>query len=144
MAWARDVMFLVDRIQSPPSTEPSPGPVPIADPQLFRLSQVAVQIVLQISSVQSLPNPVPEHIAEAIYFKALFESSGAYPDLIPKNPRSAFRDFEAAARAGFAHAWFRLGRDYETFQDFVHARDCFERGIKLNVESCCYVSATVA
>src|SRR5439155_695899 len=57
-----------------------------------------------------------------------------------KSPRTAFRDFEAAARGGYAPAWFKLGRDYENFGDFVHARECFERGVKLGVESCCYVS----
>jgi len=32
-------------------------------------------------------------------------------------------------------AWFRLRRDYEDFNDHSHAKDCFEQGVKLNVES---------
>ena len=60
-----------------------------------------------------------------------------HPPSPPLSP--PFRDFEQAARAGYAQAWFRLGRDYENFNDALHARDCFERGLKLNVESCVYV-----
>ncbi|KAJ7850570.1 hypothetical protein B0H13DRAFT_2086763 [Mycena leptocephala] len=43
---------------------------------------------------------------------------------------AAFRDFEAAARAGHAPAWFRLARDYEAFNDTPHALDCLNRGAK--------------
>jgi TPR repeat protein len=93
---------------------------------------------VQIASAQH-PTPIPIFAAEAIYLRATFSASGAYPDHVPHNPRIAFRDFEQAARAGYAQAWFRLGRDYENFNDALHARDCFERGLKLNVESCVYV-----
>ena len=87
-----------------------------------------------------MPQPIPLHVAEAIYLRATFAASGAYPDQVKQNPRAAFRDFEQAARSGYNAAWFRLGRDYENFNDAVHAKDCFERGVKLGVESCCYVS----
>ena len=69
----------------------------------------------------------------------MFSASGAYPDHVQHNPRIAFRDIEQAAGAGYAQAWLRLGRDYENFNDALHARDCFERGLKLNVKSCVYV-----
>lgn len=134
IAWCRDVFFLVERT-SPQSD--TPGPVRISDPQLARLAQVAVPIVLQIASSQG---PMQISTAEAIYHRATLAASGAYPDQVRHNPRAAFRDFEQAARAGYAAAWFRLGRDYENFNDVTHARDCFERGVKLNVESCTYVS----
>ncbi|KIK76997.1 hypothetical protein PAXRUDRAFT_168151 [Paxillus rubicundulus Ve08.2h10] len=135
--WARDVFMLVDRTQQNSGDTPPVGPVTIPDPQLLRLSQVAVSLVIQIASAHH-PAPLPVHVAEAIYLRATFAASGAYPDHIPHNPRIAFRDFEQAARAGYAQAWFRLGRDYENFNDVTHARDCFERGVKLNVESCVY------
>ncbi|KAH7886822.1 HCP-like protein [Phlebopus sp. FC_14] len=137
--WARDVLMLVDRAQQNPSSSDSTavGPVTIHDPQLLRLSQVAVPIVLQIASTQA-PSPLPIYVAEAVYLRATMEASGAYPDHVPHNPRIAFRDFEQAARSGHAQAWFRLGRDYENFNDVAHARECFERGVKLNVESCVY------
>lgn len=141
VAWCKDVIFLVDRLQQgPAATDPPNGPARITEPQLLFLSQIAVPLILQISSQNPLPQPIPSHVAEAIYLRATFASSGAYPDHVRQHPRSAFRDFEQAARAGYSAAWFRLGRDYENFNDFAHAKDCFERGIKLGVESCAYVS----
>ncbi|KAF6748168.1 hypothetical protein DFP72DRAFT_917799 [Ephemerocybe angulata] len=76
--------------------------------------------------------------AEAVYMRAVLASTGAHPQHVAFNPKAAFRDFESAARGGYAGAWFRLGRDYETFGDFKHAKECFERGAKLGVESCLY------
>jgi hypothetical protein len=131
--------MLVDRAQQNSSGDAPPvGPATKQDPQLLRLVQIAVPLVVQIASAQH-PTPIPIFAAEAIYLRATFSASGAYPDHVPHNDRIAFRDFEQAARAGYAQAWFRLGRDYENFNDALHARDCFERGLKLNVESCVYV-----
>ncbi|KAG1888068.1 HCP-like protein [Suillus subluteus] len=136
LAWARDVLVLVDRTQNPTATDIPAGPVTITDPQLQRLVATAVPLIQHLANINQ--QPLPLFAAEAIYLRATLESSGAYPDRIPHNPRQAFRDFEAAARAGYAAAWFRLGRDYENFNDAVHAKDCFERGAKLGVESCVY------
>lgn len=136
--WARDVLLLVDRAQQNASSDtPVVGPVMINDPQLHRLVQVALPMILQMASIQA-PNPPPMYVAEALYLRGTFAASGAYPEHIPHNPRLAFRDFEAAARYGYSQAWFRLGRDYENFNDVAHARECFERGAKRNVESCIY------
>lgn len=107
LAWARDVMFLVDRT---PSLSTSP------------LAQAAVPLLLTLASTHNLP--------EAVFLRATFAASGAYPNLVPQNPRAAFRDFEAAARAGYSAAWFRLARDYEQFNDTTHALDCLARGTK--------------
>ncbi|KAG0706871.1 HCP-like protein [Suillus ampliporus] len=136
LAWARDVLLLVDRTQHPSATDIPSGPVIITDPQLQRLVATAVPLIQQLASPTQ--QQLPLYAAEALYLRATLEASGAYPDRIPHNPRQAFRDFEAAARAGYAAAWFRLGRDYENFNDAVHAKDCFERGAKLGVESCVY------
>ncbi|KAJ6492987.1 hypothetical protein C8R45DRAFT_1135818 [Mycena sanguinolenta] len=108
LAWARDVLFLVDRT---PSLSTSP------------LALAAVPLVLSLASSPSPP-------AESLYLRATFASAGTYPSLCPSNPRAAFRDFEAAARAGHAPAWFRLARDYEAFNDSPHAVDCLNRGAK--------------
>ncbi|CAK5272421.1 unnamed protein product [Mycena citricolor] len=108
LAWARDVMFLVDRT---PTLASSP------------LALAAVPLIL------SLAQP-PSSIPEAVYLRATFAASGAYPNHVPASPRAAFRDFEAAARAGYAAAWFRLARDYEAFSDNAHAIDCLNRGAK--------------
>ncbi|KAG1716818.1 hypothetical protein ID866_340 [Astraeus odoratus] len=136
--WVRDVLLLVDRAQQNSSNDtPVVGPVTIHDPQLQRLVHVAVPMILQIASIQT-HTPPPPYVAEALYLRGTFAASGAYPEHVQHNPRLAFRDFEAAARFGYAQAWFRLGRDYENFNDAVHARECFERGVKRNVESCIY------
>ena len=137
--WARDIFLLVDRAQQNASSDALVvGPVTIHDPQLQRLVQVAVPVVLQIASIQIHTQP-PMYVAEALYLRGTFAASGAYPEHVQHNPRLAFRDFEAAARFGYSQAWFRLGRDYENFNDVTHARECFERGAKRNVESCIYV-----
>jgi hypothetical protein len=96
--------------------------------------------VLFQTCITQEPSPIPPRVAEAIYVHGTFVASGAHPEFVYHSLRAAFRDFEQAARAGYAGAWFRLGRDYE---NFTHAIDCFERGVKLNVESCCYVSLSV-
>ncbi|KAG6821242.1 hypothetical protein H0H93_002352 [Arthromyces matolae] len=137
IAWARDVVALVDRTINPsPSTDQPAGPAIIHDPALLRLVQIAIPTILAIAA--STAQPVPPYVAEAVYLRATFAASGAYPDHIQKNLRVAFRDFESAARAGYAAAWFRIGRDYENVNDAARARDCFERGVKLGVESCAY------
>lgn len=140
--WCRDVMLLADRAQQnaamTTATEQPVGPLHIADAQLSRLANIAVPMVLQLASPNPPINPLPVWVAEAVYLRATFASSGSFPEHVPRNPRTAFRDFEASARAGYHPAWFRLGRDYENFNDFTHARDCFERGSKNGVESCVY------
>lgn len=142
VAWCRDVFFLIERAQRNPvpGADPPVGPITIKDPLLSRLAQIAVPLVLQLSqSHNPAQGKIPPYIAEAISIRATLAATGAFPDFVRHNPRSAFRDFETAARGGFPAAWFRLGRDYENFNDHVHARDCFERGVRLNVESCLYV-----
>ncbi|KAI0346356.1 HCP-like protein [Trametopsis cervina] len=147
IGWCRDVLALVNRAESLQATTKNPtsvsndapvGPVRIGDPQLQRLVEVALPLILEISSPNPMPKPTPVHISEAIYLKATCESSGAYPHVIRRDPRTAFRDFEYAARHGYPAAWFKIGRDYENFGDVVHARDAFERGVKAGDERCLY------
>jgi len=146
LAWCRDVLSLVDRLHASrnftavASEPPPPGPIHIADQQLYRLVQVAVPLVILISEPQPTPSQLPVHVAEAIYLRATFTATGAYPQFVQHSPRAAFRDYERAARCGFTAAWFKLGRDYETFGDFAHAKDCFERGAKGGDESSLYVT----
>jgi hypothetical protein len=158
IAWCRDVFYLIDKantfsipttnpatsdlLSTPPSDSPV-GPIIITDPALLSLSQIAVPLVLQLASSSAGITPLPSHVAEALYIRAKFAATGAYPAHIPQNPRVAFRDFEAAARGGYPGAWFRIGRDYENFGDATRAKDCFERGIRAGVESCLYVSESL-
>lgn len=142
VVWCRDVISLVDRLYVVPnqtgSTDSPSGPVHVVDQELNNLVETAIPMVLQIANTNTAPQPLPIHIAEALYLRATFEATGAYPQFVPQNPRMAFRDFERAARAGFSAAWFKLGRDYENFGDFSHAKDCYERGIRNNNENCLY------
>ncbi|KAF8823946.1 hypothetical protein HHX47_DHR9000134 [Lentinula edodes] len=142
VSWSRDVLFLIERAHAlasgTPPGEPISGPVLITDKPLLDLAHIAIPFILQIAS---LPNPNPSttpYIAESIYHRASLLASGAFPSYTPKNPRSAFRDFESAARAGYPKAWFRIGRDYEGFGDTTHARECFERGVRAGVAGCLY------
>ncbi|KAI0665457.1 hypothetical protein C8Q78DRAFT_1064822 [Trametes maxima] len=143
ITWCKDVLALVDRAQqllartNSNSTDPAVGPAQIDDPELQKLVNVAIPIILQISS-QAPQGPLPPHVAEAIYMRATCAATGIYPQFIPHDPRNAFRDFERAAKAGYHAAWFKLGREYENFGDMQHAKDCFERGMKHGVESCHY------
>ncbi|EAU89084.2 hypothetical protein CC1G_13357 [Coprinopsis cinerea okayama7 len=155
ITWARDVLFLADRAHHlhltlttqggtvPSLTDPIIGPMPFSalDPDLAQMLNAAVPMVLSIASPfppgqphsSSTSSQMEAWQAEAVYMRALFQSTGAFPAHIAHNPKSAFRDFETAARGGYAGAWFRLGRDYETFGDLKHARECFERGARLGV-----------
>jgi hypothetical protein len=162
ITWARDVLFLADRAHhlhvtlttqgvAPSLTDPIVAPLPFAalDPDLAQMVTAAVPMVLGICAPfpagqphSSSSAPLEPWQAEAIYMRAVLSSTGAFPTHIAHNPKLAFRDFETAARGGYAGAWFRLGRDYETFGDLKHARECFERGARLGVESCLYVRAS--
>ncbi|KAH9848310.1 HCP-like protein [Lenzites betulinus] len=143
IAWCKDVLALVDRAQqllartNTTSTDPALGAAQIDDPELQKLVDVALPLILRISS-QAQQGPLPLPVAEAVYMRATCAATGIYPQFIPHDPRSAFRDFERAAKAGYHAAWFKLGREYENFGDVQHAKDCFERGLKRGVESCFY------
>ncbi len=150
VAWCRDVLSLVIRAESVQMSASNPtnvnaadvpvGPVRIGDQQLLRLVDIAVPLILQLSSPSPMPNPMPLYIAEAIYLRGTCEASGAYPQHISQSSRSAFRDYEQAARNGFHAAWFKLGRDYQNVSNIPRAKNCFERGVNHDDESCLYVS----
>ncbi|KAJ8496917.1 hypothetical protein ONZ45_g12256 [Pleurotus djamor] len=140
LSWAKDVIFLINRDQHVQSNDIPVGPVTLNDPQLNQLARAAIPVILELANIPKPPagQTAPPYIAEAVYLRATLEASGAFPEFVKHDPRSAFRDFEAAARGGYHAAWFRLGRDYENFNDQAHAKDCFERGVKFAVESCLY------
>ncbi|KAG8713848.1 hypothetical protein FRC09_018256 [Ceratobasidium sp. 395] len=137
IAWAKAVLALVDRVQTDVDPE---HPKPLSDPVLARLANVAIQHVTSIASIWPIGStaPVPAHVAEALYLRGSLEASGAFPEKIPRDQRAAFRDYEAAARQGYAPGWFKLGRDYESVKDIAHAREVFERGARVKETSCLY------
>ncbi|KAJ7039943.1 hypothetical protein C8F04DRAFT_1314989, partial [Mycena alexandri] len=112
-----------------PSSSPTPAPPsaisrpPRAHPRPRRLSLTLAAVPLILAQAQAA-------VPEAVYYRATFAAAGTYPALLLPNPRAAFRDFEAAARAGWSPAWFRLARDYEAFSDTAHMLDCLNSGAK--------------
>lgn len=50
----------------------------------------------------------------------------------------AFRDFEAAAQLGYHLAWFRIGREYETCEDWDRATAAYHQGLSLDECACVY------
>ncbi|KAJ3971364.1 HCP-like protein [Lentinula raphanica] len=141
VAWARDVLGLVDRasalVEVMGGNELGGGAVVIQDARLLELARTAIPMILDIAKSPSNPSTAPA-IAEATYHRATLLASGAFPEFLQKNPRQAFRDFESAARSGYGKAWFRIGRDYEGFGDVVHARECFGRGVRVGEVGCLY------
>ncbi|WVR04992.1 hypothetical protein IAU60_002004 [Kwoniella sp. DSM 27419] len=140
LAWAQDVIRLVDRHLNasigptdfthpdtpPPTTAHLPGP-------LRELLEMAVPIIIVVSTC-----PNAQTAATGLYLKAKLQSSGLCPEMLPKNQRLAFKDFESAARGGETRGWFRLGRDYEGVGDMQRAKDCYERGLKRGDCECAY------
>ncbi|KAI5119311.1 hypothetical protein M0805_004555 [Coniferiporia weirii] len=150
VAWIRDVLLLVNRASAAAQgtsastgasagTDLQTGPARIIDGALQRLADTAVPLLIAIVPAAPAPGQkLSPPAAEALYMRATLTAAGSFPSYIAQNQRAAFREFEAAARGGHHAAWFRLGRDYETFGDATHARECFERGAKVSDESCTY------
>lgn len=131
VAWCKDVLSALDRAIQANGSNPGDGPAPELlsgsggpaggisenDIALLRLSDTAVGTLLQLLK-PPLPigpnNAMPAYIAESLFLRGQVISAGTFPEKMPKSPRDAFRDFEASARGGYAPAWFKLGRDYET------------------------------
>jgi hypothetical protein len=135
--WYRDVFFLIERTS--PTDYPSRRPNLLVLPRWPNL-QVTRRHRCPPSSSNTPVNPkfLP-CVPEALAIRAFLQSTGALTSFMPNNPRAAFVDYESAGRNGFGSSWFRLGREYENFNDHQHARDCFERGVRLGVESRLYV-----
>lgn len=91
----------------------------------------ALSYILE-SSASSTPVPL------ALYLRADLAASGAFPSYVPSNQHAAFRDFERAANAGYARAWYRIGRAYEDFDDHDRARDAFDQGRRKGSPACEY------
>ncbi|KOS16046.1 hcp-like protein [Malassezia pachydermatis] len=116
LRWSVQVLKLVERMQT--------SQAPIEDPVPGWIEEAITQIVQSASHLQ--PEP------EALYARGDLLASGAFPQYVAKDLRSAFSDFERSARMGWAPSWFRIGRDYETLGDFARARTAYTRGIQVN------------
>lgn len=95
----------------------------ISDPTLVRWTDEALNHILTSASS---PNPVPL----ALYLRGDLSASGSFPSYRSKDAKSSFRDFEAAANAGYVKSWFRIGRAYEDFGDIRRAVGAYEKGVE--------------
>jgi len=95
----------------------------ISDPTLVRWTDEALNHILASASSA---NPVPL----ALYLRGDLSASGSFPSYRSKDLKSSFRDFEAAANAGYVKAWFRIGRAYEDFGDIRRAVGAYEKGVE--------------
>lgn len=120
--WARDLLRYVERTVTSTS---------ISDPRLVQWIDDAIKNILYAASLMP---PIPE----ALYLRAELGMSGSFPSLIPRNPKVAFRDFEAAANAEYAQAWYKIGREYESFKDAGRAKSAYESGLRLGDATCTY------
>ncbi|KAH8923364.1 HCP-like protein [Atractiella rhizophila] len=126
--WSREVLKFIERFQSSAasSSPNSPEAGRITDPQLVRWTDEALKFILG----SSLPL--------ATYLQGELSSTGSFPSYRQKDLKVAFREFEAAANKGWPRAWFRIGREYETFGDSGRAVMAFENGRKKGDCGCIY------
>lgn len=141
--WAKDVLALVDRAAPASKSKAEASGSKITDPDLVRLTDMAIQHIMNIAGNVAAGGPIPRFVAEALYLRGGLHSTGSFPNYLQKDPRLAFKDYETAARAGFSPAWFKLGRDYESVGDLGKAKECFDLGVSLNETGSLYVSAPV-
>lgn len=141
--WAKDVLALVDRTAPASKSKAETSGSKITDPDLVRLTDMAIQHIMNIAGNVAAGGPIPRFVAEALYLRGGLYSTGSFPNYLQKDPRLAFKDYETAARAGFSPAWFKLGRDYESVGDLGKAKECFDLGVSLNETGSLYVSCSV-
>lgn len=103
----------------------------ISDPDLVRLTDMAIQHIINIAGNAVAGGSIPRFVAEALFLRGGLYSTGSFPNYLQKDPRLAFKDYETAARAGYNPAWFKLGRDYESVGDLGKAKECFDLGVSL-------------
>lgn len=118
VAWAKQILKFIERTQASAGESSR-----ISDPTLVRWTDEALNHIL--SSAAS-PQPVPL----ALYLRGDLSASGSFPSYRGKDAKSSFRDFEAAANAGYVKAWFRIGRAYEDFGDLRRAVGAYEKGVE--------------
>ncbi|GAA5908265.1 hypothetical protein JCM6882_006787 [Rhodosporidiobolus microsporus] len=118
VAWSKQVLKFIERHQAAAGESSR-----ISDPTLVRWTDEALNHILTSASSAA---PVPL----ALYLRGDLSSSGSFPSYRSKDAKSSFRDFEAAANAGYVKAWFRIGRAYEDFGDIRRAVGAYEKGVE--------------
>jgi len=138
VAWSKQVLKFIERTQVSnyvgliPVDDSSDELFPqaaagessrISDPTLVRWTDEALNHILTSAS-SSAPAPL------ALYLRGDLSASGSFPSYRSKDAKSSFRDFEAAANAGYVKSWFRIGRAYEDFGDIRRAVGAYEKGVE--------------
>lgn len=149
IAWSHQVLNLLDRMRNTeqalnPEVTTSTSTAMQNESLMAIVDQAVRQVVLLANDVISYAGtniPLPSYIPEALYLKGTLEQSGLFPHLVLKDLRQAFKDFEVAARNGFHAGWFKIGRDYESVNDWRRAKEGFERGVVAGEKNCLYVSS---
>ncbi|GAA6027371.1 hypothetical protein JCM8097_007803 [Rhodosporidiobolus ruineniae] len=118
VAWSKQVLKFIERHQASAGESSR-----ISDPTLVRWTDEALSHILASASSSS---PVPL----ALFLRGDLSASGSFPSYRSKDAKSSFRDFEAAANAGYVKAWFRIGRAYEDFGDVRRAVGAYEKGVE--------------
>lgn len=128
LAWAEDCLRLVDK-HTHPGVAPTEYLSPTAPPGVQLPSDLKALLLVATPVIISLTtHPATEIAATATFLRGKLLASGACAELLTRDQRQAFRDFEVAAKGGEHRAWYRLGRDYEGVGDLGRARECFEKG----------------
>ncbi|GAA5962030.1 hypothetical protein JCM8115_002889 [Rhodotorula mucilaginosa] len=118
VAWSKQVLKFIERHQSSAGESSR-----ITDPTLVRWTDEALNHILASASS---PNPIPL----ALYLRGDLSLTGSFPSYRSKDTKASFRDFEAAANAGYHKAWFRIGRAYEDYGDVRRAVGAYEKGVE--------------
>ena len=138
LKWALNALYHVDRVVYPN------GISSCFEPSTTRLpTHLKLLLDTAVPAISMLVNDEDSSIAAvAIYLRASLLASGAAGDLMPKDRRRAFKDFELAARKGYHRAWYRLGKDYESVGEYKRAKECYDRGSLKGDCECNFVSCS--
>ncbi|KAE8181676.1 hypothetical protein CF336_g8834, partial [Tilletia laevis] len=134
LQWASDIMKYVERksILTANSGTAAEADLAIKDAQLVGWIDEAIGIVNVHAA--KVPTPVPR----ALYLRGDLLASGSFPSYHQRDLRSAFSDFEIAARMGYPPAYFRCARDYEVLGDVSRAKEVYEKGMGKGDVCCTY------
>ncbi|KAE8265950.1 hypothetical protein A4X09_0g6396 [Tilletia walkeri] len=132
--WASDIVKYVERKSTltANSGTAAEADLTIKDAQLVAWIDEAINIINSHATKQ--PKPVPR----ALYLRGDLLASGSFPSYHPRDLRSAFSDFEMAARMGYPPAYFRCARDYEVLGDVSRAKEVYEKGMGKGDVCCTY------
>ena len=147
LKWAAEVMRFVERKADSSKITEAPL-VQYIDEAIGIVSALPPHTCVEILTLASASQinkqaGGSDPVAEALYLRGDLQASGAFPTYLRKDLRSAFNDFELAARMGYSASWFRIGRDYEVLGDVSRAKIAYDHGATAGDVGSVYVSVTL-